>query len=54
MAYDQRGLVEIPQEVLQQNLGSQIEKVGRLVEHQQVRIVQQERRQLDTGLPTTR
>ena len=39
------------QEVLQQNLRAQVEKVRRLVEQQQVRLVQQQGRQLHARLP---
>src|SRR5205807_5265089 len=40
------------QEVFQENLGSQVEKVRRLVEQQEIRLVQQQRRQLHARLPT--
>ena len=48
---DQAGLAKLAQKVLEQNLRAQVEKVRRLVEQQQVRLVQQQRRQLDARLP---
>ena len=48
---DQASLVKVPEEVLEQDLGAQVEKVGRFVEQQQVRRVKQQRRQLDPRLP---
>ena len=39
------------QEVLQENLGAQVEKVRRLVEQQEIRLVQQQGRQLHARLP---
>ena len=39
------------QEVFQENLGAQVEEVRRLVEQQEVRLVQQQRRQLHARLP---
>ena len=50
----QTGLLEILQEVFEQNLSSQIQEVGRFVQQQQVRLVQQQRCQLHTRLPSTR
>jgi hypothetical protein len=44
----------IPQEVLEQDLRSQVEEVGRLVEQQQVRLVQQESGKFDARLPAAR
>ena len=41
----------ISEKMLEQNLRSQIEKVGRLVENQQIRIMEQQRRQLGPCLP---
>src|SRR5262245_8006615 len=41
----------MPQKMLEQNLRSQVEKVGRLVEQEQVGLMQQQRRQLDPRLP---
>ena len=41
----------VAQKVLQQNLRAQVEEVRRLVEQQQVRLVQQQGRQLDARLP---
>ena len=41
----------VSQEVLQQDLRAQVEEVRRLVEQQQVRLVQQQGRQLDARLP---
>ncbi len=52
--HHQDARLEVAQEVLQQHLRAQVEEVGRLVEHQQVRVVQQQGRQLDAGLPTAR
>ncbi len=40
------------QEVFQENLRSQVEKVRRLVEQQEIRLVQQQRRELHARLPT--
>ena len=54
VADDQRGLVEIPQKMLQQNLGPHIKKVRRFVQHQQIRVMQQQRGQLDSRLPSAR
>ena len=51
---DQAGLLVVAEKVLQQNLGPQIEKVGGLVEQQQIRLVQQKRGQLDARLPAAR
>ena len=48
---DQAGLLEIAEKMLEQNLRAQIEKVGRLVEQQQIGIVQQQCRQFHPGLP---
>ena len=39
------------QEVFQENLGSQVEKVRRLVEQQEIRLVQQQCRKLHARLP---
>ena len=48
---DQAGLAMIAEEMLQQNLRAQVEKVRRLVEQQQVRLVQQQRGQFEACLP---
>ncbi len=48
---DQAGLLVVPQKVLEQNLRAQVEEVRRFVEQQQVRLVQQQRRQLHARLP---
>ena len=50
---DQARFVILAEEVLQQDLGAKIEEVRRFVEQQQVRIVEQERREFQSGLPTT-
>jgi hypothetical protein len=50
---DQAGLAVTPQEVFEQNLRAQIEKVGRLVQQQQVRLVQQQGSQFDPRLPAS-
>ena len=47
MRDDQTRLLEVPQKVFEQNLGAQIEEVGRFIEQQQVRLVQQQCRQFD-------
>ena len=44
---------ERPQEMLQQNLCSQIQKVGGFVQQQQIGLVQQKGRQLDSRLPAS-
>ncbi len=49
--HDQAGLLIMPQKVFQQNLRAKIEKVRRFVQQQQVRLVQQQRRQLHPRLP---
>src|SRR5207247_1074293 len=41
------------QKVLQEYLRPQVEKVRRLVEQQEIRLVQQQGRQLDAGLPAS-
>src|SRR5205823_1382370 len=41
---DQAGLFVVPQEVFEQDLGAQVEEVGRLVEQQQIRLVEKEGR----------
>ena len=41
------------QEVFQENLGAQVEEVRRLVEQQEIRLVQQQRRQLHARLPAS-
>src|SRR6185312_16300914 len=51
---DQTGRAMTLQKVFQENLCSQIEKVRRLVEQQQIRLVQQQRRQLHARLPASR
>ena len=48
---DQAGRPVASQEMLEQNLRAQVEEVRRLVEQQQVRLVQQQGRQLDARLP---
>ena len=48
---DQARRPMVLQEMLQQDLRAQIEEVRRLVEQQQVRLVQQQGRQLDARLP---
>ena len=48
---DQTRRPVILQEVFQQNLGAQVEKVRRFVEQQKVRLVQQQGCQLHTRLP---
>ena len=48
---DQAAGVEMLQEMLEQHLRAQVEEVRRLVEDQQVRIVQQQRGQLGPRLP---
>ena len=53
MRDDQASLLVVPQEVFEQNLGTQVEEVGRFVQQQQVRIMQQQRGQLHAGLPST-
>ncbi len=51
MADDQSRFVEVPQEMFEQNLSPQIQKVRRLVQHQQIRVVKQQGRQFDPSLP---
>ena len=48
---DQAAAVEAAQEMLEQHLRAQVEEVRRLVEDQQVRVVQQQGGQLDARLP---
>ncbi len=48
---DQAGLVVSLKKVLQQNLRAQVEKVRRLVQEQQIRLVQQQLGQLHASLP---
>ena len=48
---DQAAGPKLAEKPFQQHLRAQIEKVGRLVENQQVRIVQQQRGQLGARLP---
>jgi hypothetical protein len=48
---DQASFLVVPQEMLEQDLRPQVEEVGRLVEQEQVRFVQQECRDLDARLP---
>ncbi len=50
---DQTGLLEVAQKMLEQNLRPQVEKVGRFVQQQQIRVVQQQGRQFHPGLPAT-
>ncbi len=54
VADNQGRFVEISKKMLEQDLGPQVQEVRRLVQHQQVGVVQQQRRQLDSGLPSTR
>ena len=49
--YDQATFGKVPQEVLEEDLRPQIEKVGRFVEQQQIRLVEQQGRQFHPGLP---
>ena len=49
---DQEAAVEIAQKPLEQHLRAQVEEVRRLVENQQIRIVQQQRGELGARLPT--
>ncbi len=51
---NQTGFTKVAQEVLKQNLCSQIQKVGRFVKQQEVRFMQQQRSQLHTRLPSAR
>src|SRR6185437_9205363 len=51
---DEAGLGVMPQKVLEQNLRSQIEEVGGLVEQQQVGFMEQQGRELDSRLPASR
>ncbi len=51
MRHDQRRFVETAQKVFEQDLRAQVQEVGRFVQQQQVRFMQQERRQLDARLP---
>ena len=51
MRDDQAGFAVIAQKMLQQNLGAQIEKIRRLVQQQQIRLVQQQLRQFQACLP---
>ena len=51
--HDQAGFLVTPQEMLQQDLGAQVEKVRWFIQQQQVRLVQQQCGQLDARLPTT-
>ena len=48
---DQAGFLVVPQKVFEQNLRAQVEKVRRLVEQQEIGLVQQQGRQLHAGLP---
>ncbi len=48
---DQAGLLIMPEEVLEQDLGAQVEKVRGFVEQQQVRRMEQECRELHPRLP---
>ena len=52
MRYDQARSREMSQKVFEQNLSTQVQKVRWFVEHQQIRIVQQQRCQLHASLPT--
>ena len=49
---DQAGLAVAAEEVLEQDLGPQVEKVGRLVEQEEIRLVEEQGGELHTGLPT--
>ena len=51
---DQAGFPVVTQEMLQQNLGAQVEEVRRFVEQQQVWFVQQQCGQFDASLPASR
>ena len=51
---DQAGLAVVAQEVLEQDLGAQVEEVRRLVEQEQVRLVEEQGGELDAGLPAAR
>jgi hypothetical protein len=50
---DQTATAKILEKVLQQHLGPQIEKVGRFIQNQHIRIMQQQRGQFHPGLPPT-
>ena len=52
MGDDQCPRAEIPQEMLQQDLGAEVEEVGRFVQQKQIWLVQKQRRQFDPGLPS--
>jgi len=49
---DQAGFLIVAEKMFQQNLRPQIEKVRRLVEEQQVWLVEQQSGELDACLPT--
>jgi hypothetical protein len=51
---DEAAAVEVPQEVLEEHLRAQVEEVGRLVEDEHVRVVQQEGGELGARLPAAR
>jgi hypothetical protein len=51
MGDDQARLAEVAEKMLEQNLRAKIKKVGRLVQQQQVRLVQQQSRKLHASLP---
>ena len=51
MGHDQDAAVELAEELLEQHLRAQVEEVRRLVEDQQVGIVQQQGRELHARLP---
>ena len=51
---DEAGLGVMPQKVFEQNLRSQIEEVGGLVEQEQVGFMEQKGRELDARLPASR
>ena len=52
--HDQTRFAKPAEEMFEQDLSSHIEEIRRLVQQQQVRLVQQQRRQLNTCLPTSR
>ena len=54
MGNNQTATPKATKEMLKQDLGSQIQEVGGLIQKQQVGIVQQQGRQFHTRLPTSR
>ena len=52
MRDDQTGFLVVAEEVLEQNLSTQVEEVCRFVQQQQIRIMQQQCRQFHTSLPS--